>query len=271
LQQQAERMPNSWGTTARYHGSGGSGPSKMSMNVSASSQYSPQFQPPPAAIVVDSQERPVGLRDVMTSVRSAAGAGLGGQSLDTTGLGSQGTSISTPPLAYTSPSTTTSGHRYGTSTSGGYPQSSSSLAYEAYDQRSGGGSAGGGGTGDMSQMYAPIQPHQYQPAYSSAPSMQSGAVRAVQQQQPRQVGSGNNAGMGTAQPQAGASFYASGVSPALGQSPYQPSQQPQQQQQQQQQQQTARALYGMNQPPLSAGGIGTDGRRVNNEMDVWSR
>jgi hypothetical protein len=27
----------------------------------------------------------------------------------------------------------------------------------------------------------------------------------------------------------------------------------------------------MNQPPLSAGGIGTDGRRVNNEMDVWSR
>jgi hypothetical protein len=124
----------------------------------------------------------------------------------------------------------------------------------------------------MSQMYTPIQPHQYQPTYSSAPSIQSGGVRAVQQQQPRQGGNIGNAGMGTAQQQPGASFYASGVSPALGQSPYQSSQQPpQQQQQQQQQQQPARALYGMNQPPLSAGGIGADGRRVNNEMDVWSR
>lgn len=263
LQQQAERMPATW-SSRTYHGTGGAGPSKMSLSVNTSSQQQPpQFQPPPAAHVVDSQERPVGLRDVMSSVRSAATGGLGSQPLETSSLASPATSISTPPLAYTSSTGSSSGHRYGGSGSNTYQQSqSSSLAYDGYDQRSGGGT----GTGDLSQLYTPMQPHQYQSGYSNASSLQSGGVRGLQQQQHRQgtMSSVSSPGSTSAQPSA-ASLYAPGVSPSLGQPGYQSSSQQAPQQQ--------RTLYGaqLSQQPLSAGGINSDGRRANPEMDVWTR
>lgn len=277
LQQQAERMPNTWGPRM-YHSSGGSGGQKMPLNVNTSGsqqshsgpQSATQFQPPPAAILVDSQERPVGLRDVMTSVRSAAGSGIGsGQSLDTSGVSS---SISTPPLAYTSSTGSNAGHRYGPSASNSYQQSpATSLPYDAYESRASGGTPNGGNSAaDLSQMYTPLQPHQYQPAYSNSTGQSNSMRPAPQATQSRQgtIGSGgSNVGVGNSGSQASAgSFYAPGVSPALGgpagQSGYQPAQQQQ------------RNLYGaqINQPPpLSAGGIGADGRRLPNEMDVWSR
>lgn len=276
LQQQAERMPNTWGPRM-YHSSGGGTKMALNVNTGGQSQQSHttqqgvgQFQPPPTAIVVDSQERPVGLRDVMSSVRSAAGAGIssGGQSLDSSQVSS---SISTPPLAYTSSTTSNAGHRYGASASNAYQQSpAASLAYDSYETRTSGGTPNGTNSGaDLSQMYTPLQPHQYQHAYSSSTG-QSNAMRSAPQGQQRQgtMGSGgSNVGIGGGGAQVSAgSFYAPGVSPALGapagQSGYQPP--PQQQQ---------RGLYGgqMNQPPLSAGGIASDGRRLPNEMDVWSR
>lgn len=275
LQQQAERMPNTWGPRM-YHSSGGSGGQKMALNVNTSGsqqshsgpQSASQFQPPPAAHVIDSQERPVGLRDVMSSVRSAAGTGMSsGQSLDSSGASA---SISTPPLAYTSTSTSNTGHRYGSNSSNSYQQtSSSSLPYDQYEARPSSGTPGGGSSGDLFQIHTPLQPNQYQPAYSGSTgqsnSMRSGP-QATQQRQNTMGSGGSNVGVGTSGSQASAgSFYAPGVSPALGgpagQSTYQPAQQQQ------------RSLYGaqINQPPLAAGGIGADGRRLPNEMDVWSR
>lgn len=278
LQQQAERMPNTWGPRM-YHSSGGSGGQKMALNVNTSGpqqshsgpQSASQFQPPPAAHVVDSQERPVGLRDVMSSVRSAAGTGMSsGQSLDSSGVSS---SISTPPLAYTSSTTSNAGHRYGPSASNSYqPSPPSSLPYDSYEPRASGGTPNGGSSADLSQMYTPLQPHQYQPAYSNSTGQSNSMRSAPQATQQRQgtIGSGgSNVGVGASGSIVSAgSFYAPGVSPALGGPAGQSSYQPGQQQQQQQ-----RNLYGaqINQPPLSAGGIGADGRRLPNEMDVWSR
>ena len=281
LQQQAERMPNAWGPRV-YHPPGGGGSSKMSMSVTAGSQSQQshstqqsagQFQPPPAAIVVDSQERPVGLREVMTSVRSAAGTGLssGAQSLDSSQVSS---SISTPPLAYTSPTASNAGHRYGASASNPYQQSQgTSLAYDSYETRASVGTPNGTHSGsELSHMYQPLQPHQYQPAYSSSTGQSNPMRPAPQGQQQRQgtmnqMGSGaSNAGVGSGGSQVSAgSFYAPGVSPALGAPAGQSGYQPHQQQQ--------RGLYGgqINQPPLSAGGMAPDGRRLPNEMDVWSR
>ncbi|KAG9056446.1 dual specificity protein kinase yak1 [Serendipita sp. 407] len=262
LQQQAERMPNTWSSRS-YHNSGGTAGSRQPLNVNTGSQQSAQttqFQPPPAAILVDSQERPVGLRDVMSSVRSAAGT----STLDSSPLSSQVTaSISTPPLAYTSSSTSTSGHRYGTSAS--YQQSpASSLPYDGYD-RSGSGAAGG--DGDLTSIYAPLQPHQYSSAYTTVPGpsspLQTNGSRPPQPQQ-RQPTMNSMGGNATQPPSS--SYYASAISPPLSgtanQSGYQSSSQQQ------------RPLYGapLNPPPVAAaGGIGADGRRLNNEMDVWSR
>ena len=242
----------------------------QSQQSHSTQQSAGQFQSPPTAIVVDSQERPVGLRDVMSSVRSAAGTGInsGGQPLDSPRVSS---SISTPPLAYTSSTTSNAGHRYGASASNTYQQSpATSLAYDSYETRASGGTPNGANSGaDLSQMYTPLQPHQYQPAYSSSTGQSSAMRSAPQGQQQRQgtMGSGgSNVGIGSSGSQASTgSFYAPGVSPALGAPAGQPGYQPPQQQQ--------RGLYGaqMNQPPLSAGGIAPDGRRLPNEMDVWSR
>lgn len=262
LQQQAERMPNTW-SSRTYHGGSNATGGKLSLNTSNQQSThqlpSSQFQPPPTAIVVDSQERPVGLRDVMSSVRSAAAAGTGNQSLDTSSLGSQvPSSISTPPLAYSSSTNSASGHRYGSST-GYQPSSTSSLPYDSYDQRA--GTAGSGGSGDLSQLYTPLQPHQYQ--YSGGSASNTARTTGAQQRQGT-LGS-MSAGAGASQNAAG-SFYAPGVSPSLGgqaQSQYPPSQAPQ----------SARSMYAppITQPPLSANVLGADGRRQNNEMDVWSR
>ncbi|CCA68333.1 related to YAK1-ser/thr protein kinase [Serendipita indica DSM 11827] len=243
LQQQAERMPNTW-SSRTYHGpSGGGNRTQLSLNTTSGGQ---QFQPPPAAIVVDTQERPVGLRDVMSSVRSAAGT----NSMDSSSLGQVSSSISTPPLAYTSgTASSASGHRYGNSAS--YQQSpATSLAYDSYD-RGGGSNGANAGGGDLSSMYAPLQPHQYQGSGYGSGAPPSNVARG--QQQPPQAQ--RQATMNNVPQASGGAFYTPGASPSLGGAGSTYSQQQQ------------RSLYG-SQPPLSAGG---DGRRLNNEMDVWSR
>ncbi|KAG6837514.1 hypothetical protein H0H93_008439 [Arthromyces matolae] len=168
LQQQAEMAAASGGT---FIWSGSQG------NNAGVGAGGPRFAPPPSklahsyhpqAILVDDE---AGRREVvMSNVRSAAASGSGSGPSGTGGGGLFGAPpvISNPPQVYAS-NATTSGNRYAQ-----YSQNQPPPPQQPPSQ---GGQQPQGGTGgpfdrldgrpDMSNMYAPMQPDQYQPPYAS--------------------------------------------------------------------------------------------------------
>ncbi|TFK73908.1 kinase-like protein [Pluteus cervinus] len=169
LQQQAEIASASgmtnWGHATRYPPQ----PSKLSHS----------YHPPPP-IMIDDDRRDA----IMSNVRSAARN-------EGPVYSSPTTVISSPPQAYSS-SVTTTGNRYAAAT---YPkqtqqQQSSASGYDAMDHRA-----------DVTNMFAPMQPEQYQgyantsaarhvapPPQAAAPSFYGSAVvppgQAIQQRNP---------------------------------------------------------------------------------------
>jgi dual specificity protein kinase YAK1 len=131
LQQQAELVAGPWTHSRRYQAQ----PSSLSQS----------FQPP-GAIVVDEPDR----RDAaLTSARTAARADPSTSVYATTAA-----AISSPPQAYPGGSMTTA-NRYAPSYA---PQGATSGSFDTVDRR-----------GDMN-MYAPMQPDQYQSYGQSSPS-----------------------------------------------------------------------------------------------------
>ncbi|KAG6831676.1 hypothetical protein H0H92_008319 [Tricholoma furcatifolium] len=257
LQQQAEMavgggLPWSAGSAAPPNNAGvGAGAAGSARYLPPPSKLSHSFHP--QAIMVDDDN---GRREVvMSNVRSAAGTGAVGGTSSAGMFGAAGV-ISNPPQAYTG-NATASGNRYAPYGQGQAPQQppppppssqqqqqqqgASGVPFDALERR-----------GDMSNMYVPMQPDQYQPAYSSPSAPARGHV---------------------APPQAAPSFYGSGVVPSgLPQGAQPPPPPPQQQQQQQQQQQrNPFAVPDGLQPMGGAKHLRGGGGSGGGSMDPWPR